>query len=54
MSKVKEQQRICKGVERWNPDCTTVLSRYNPNDICQACIRKIPSRHLPEFLEMKL
>ena len=54
MSDLKEEKRICKGAERWNPDCTTVLSRYNTNDICQACLRKIPARFLPEFVEMKL
>ncbi len=54
MSDVKEIQRICVGAGRFNPECTTVLSRYNPNDICQSCLRKIPARFLPEFVEMNL
>ena len=48
-----ETQRLCKGT-KYSVDCSTVLSRFNPNDICQPCINKVPPRERHEYIDMRI
>ncbi len=48
-----ETDRICKGT-KYSVDCSTVLSRFNPNDICQQCVHKVPAKERHEYMEMKI
>ena len=48
-----ETDRICKGT-KYSVDCSTVLSRFNPNNICQQCVHKVPARERHEYMEMKI
>ena len=48
-----ETDRICKGT-KYSVDCSTVLSRFNPNDICQPCINKVPPRERHEYIDMRI
>ena len=48
-----ETDRICKGT-KYSVDCSTVLSRFNPNDICQQCVHKVPARERHEYIDMRI
>jgi len=48
-----ETDRICKGT-KYSVDCSTVLSRFNPNDICQSCVDKVPPNERHEYMEMRI
>ena len=48
-----ETDRICKGT-KYSVDCSTVLSRFNPNNICQQCVYKVPAKERHEYMEMKI
>ena len=48
-----ETDRICKGT-KYSVNCSTVLSRFNPNNICQQCVHKVPARERHKYMEMKI
>ncbi len=48
-----ETDRICKGT-KYSVDCSTVLSRFNPHNICQQCVHKVPPRERHEYIDMRI